>query len=72
MADLAALAERLDTAARSATAITQITNEVDLNQTDAYEIGGLVVGRRLARGEKRDRYQDGAHEPCQDGTGRGR
>ena len=53
MADLAALAERLDTAARSATAITQITNEVDLSQTDAYEIGGLVVGRRLARGEKR-------------------
>lgn len=49
---LADLAECADEAARSATAIAQFTNTVDLGVADAYAIQAQSVGRRLQRGEQ--------------------
>jgi 2-oxo-3-hexenedioate decarboxylase len=52
MADIQALAARVDDAARGAKAIAQLTGEVDLSIDDAYEIQRASIGRRLERGEK--------------------
>jgi len=49
---LAELAERADEAARSATAIAQFTDTVDLGVADAYATQALSVSRRLQRGEQ--------------------
>ena len=50
-AQLAAIAERLDQAAISATAVEQLAEEVDIET--AYQIQKLSMSRRLARGERR-------------------
>ena len=51
MADIAAIAARLDTAAREARAIPQITGEAgDLPLADAYAIQRAAIDHRLARG----------------------
>ncbi|WP_422061071.1 2-keto-4-pentenoate hydratase [Sphingopyxis sp.] len=53
MADIAAMAARLDDAAREARAIPQITGEDStLSLADAYAIQGAAIDRRLARGER--------------------
>ena len=53
MADIAAIAARLDPAAREARAIPQITGEAgDLPLTDAYAIQRAAIDHRLARGAK--------------------
>ena len=49
---LAELAERADEAARTATAIAQFTNTVDLGVADAYAIPAQSIGRRVHRGEQ--------------------
>lgn len=49
---LAELAERADEAARTATAIAQFTDTIELGVADAYAIQALSVGRRLQRGEQ--------------------
>ncbi len=49
---VAQLAERADEAARTATAIAQFTDTIDLGVADAYAIQALSVGRRLQRGEQ--------------------
>jgi 2-oxo-3-hexenedioate decarboxylase len=51
-AELAELAERLDHAATSATAIPQLSASVTISVEDAYEIQCLSIDRRIARGEK--------------------
>jgi 2-oxo-3-hexenedioate decarboxylase len=48
---LASIAERLDDAARNATAVDQLPEAIDNLQ--AYEAQRLSIARRLARGEKR-------------------
>lgn len=54
MKGLDVFAERVDDAARTATAIPQLTEEMpDLDVEAAYEIQRLSVGRRLMRGETR-------------------
>ena len=51
MADIAAIAARLDTAAREARAIPQITGEAgDLPLAEAYAIQRAAIDHRLARG----------------------
>jgi 2-oxo-3-hexenedioate decarboxylase len=51
MADIAAIAARLDDAARKARAIPQITGEEgELTLTDAYAIQRAAIDHRLARG----------------------
>jgi 2-oxo-3-hexenedioate decarboxylase len=52
MTDLSKLAERLDDAARSATAIAQLSASETVSVDDAYEIQRLSIDRRIARGEK--------------------
>jgi 2-oxo-3-hexenedioate decarboxylase len=52
MTELSKLAERLDDAARSATAIAQLSASETISVDDAYEIQRLSIDRRLARGEK--------------------
>ena len=49
--NLAALAERLDDAARNARAVAQLTEPLTL--ADAYAVQRLSIDRRLARGERR-------------------
>lgn len=49
---LGELAERADDAARTATAIAQFTNTVDLGVADAYAIQARSIGRRRQRGER--------------------
>jgi 2-oxo-3-hexenedioate decarboxylase len=49
---LATLAERADDAARTATAIAQFTDTIDLGVADAYAIQAQSIGRRLQRGEQ--------------------
>jgi 2-oxo-3-hexenedioate decarboxylase len=49
---LSDLAERADEAARTATAIAQFTNTIDLGVADAYAVQALSVARRLGRGEQ--------------------
>jgi len=50
-AQLAAIAERLDEAAVSATAVDQLAEEIDVST--AYTIQKLSMARRMARGERR-------------------
>lgn len=51
--DVAALAARVDEAARVGSAIAQLTaDHPDLDVTEAYEIQRLSIARRCARGEK--------------------
>ncbi|RMF08392.1 MAG: 4-oxalocrotonate decarboxylase [Alphaproteobacteria bacterium] len=53
MTDLAAVAEIVDTAARNANAIEQLSlSGHDLNLDEAYAVQALSIGRRLARGER--------------------
>jgi 2-oxo-3-hexenedioate decarboxylase len=52
-APLAALAERLDTAARTAQGIAQLSDERELTLPEAYEVQRLSIARRVKRGEKR-------------------
>lgn len=49
---LAELADQADEAARTATAIAQFTNTVDLGVADAYAIQAQSIGRRRQRGER--------------------
>ena len=49
---LSDLAEHADEAARTATAIAQFTNTIDLGVADAYAVQALSVARRLHRGEQ--------------------
>ncbi len=49
---LGELAGRADEAARTATAIAQFTNTVDLGVADAYAIQAQSISRRLQRGEQ--------------------
>ena len=51
MIDTSALAERLDQAAQSARATTQLSADITVEQ--AYEIQRLSIARRLSRGERR-------------------
>jgi 2-oxo-3-hexenedioate decarboxylase len=53
MIDIATLAERLDTAAMSARAIPQLSQEFELQLGDAYSIQAASIERRLSRGDKR-------------------
>ena len=54
MTTLHELALRVDEAARTATAIPQLTNDLpDLGIDDAYAVQALSVRRRLERGERR-------------------
>lgn len=46
------LAQRLDTAAKNAEAIDQLSTETSLDLAQAYEIQKLSIDQRLARGEK--------------------
>ena len=60
MTSLAALAAIVDEAARSATAIAQLTETVaDLSVEDAYAVQALSIARRRARGERRAGYKMG-------------
>lgn len=49
--DIAAIAERLDTAMRDARAVPQLTETLSLDQ--AYEVQAASLARRYARGERR-------------------
>ena len=51
MTDLAAVADRLDEAQRTATATPQLVEPLDLGQ--AYEVQAAALQRRYARGERR-------------------
>ena len=53
MTDLAQLAELLDTAVRTATAVAQISDETALDVAQAYEVQALSMQRRYDRGERR-------------------
>ncbi len=53
MHSLAALAEFVDTAAKMATEIPQLTDTMELGIDDAYAVQAMSVARRLARGERR-------------------
>lgn len=52
MSTLAELAQNVDEAARTATAIAQITDSQTLDVEEAYAIQALSMERRFARGEK--------------------
>ncbi len=53
MPDIAALALRLDDAARQARAITQLSSEVgEISEADAYAIQSASIERRIARGAR--------------------
>ena len=49
--DIASIAERLDEAARSATATTQLSEPLSLDE--AYAVQAASIARRVARGERR-------------------
>ncbi len=53
MADIDALAATVDDAARTATAIAQLSDGADFTLAEAYEIQRASIARRLARGERR-------------------
>ncbi|HTU11534.1 MAG TPA: fumarylacetoacetate hydrolase family protein [Allosphingosinicella sp.] len=53
MADIEALAARLDEAARTGRAIPQLSAETDIALADAYEIQRALIALRLQRGERR-------------------
>lgn len=50
---IARLAERVDTAARTATAIAQFSDAEQLSEMDAYAVQNASIAHRLARGERR-------------------
>jgi len=52
MADLAKLAQIVDTAAREATAIPQLSEKHDFTLEDAYAIQQISLSRRYGRGER--------------------
>jgi 2-oxo-3-hexenedioate decarboxylase len=52
MADIQALAQRVDDAARSAQAIAQLSQSSKLTMDDAYAIQKQSIARRVARGER--------------------
>lgn len=52
-ADIAALAAKVDDAAREATAIPQLSLEADFSVEEAYAIQAAAIKRRLDRGERR-------------------
>ena len=49
---LSTLAQRLDQAEKNAEAVEQLSNKVELNLAQAYEIQKLSIRQRIARGEK--------------------
>jgi 2-oxo-3-hexenedioate decarboxylase len=51
--DIAALAERLDNAARHGVAIAQLSDEAELSLEDAYRVQKASIERRLAWGDRR-------------------
>ncbi len=51
--DIEQLAERVDDAARNASAIAQLSAEAELPLPDAYRVQAASVARRLGRGERR-------------------
>jgi 2-oxo-3-hexenedioate decarboxylase len=53
MMNIETLAERLDTAAMSALAIPQLSQEFELQLDDAYRIQAASIERRLSRGDRR-------------------
>jgi 2-oxo-3-hexenedioate decarboxylase len=53
MADIAHLAQILDEAQRHAEACSQISEKQKLSNEDAYAVQAALIGRRLARGERR-------------------
>jgi 2-oxo-3-hexenedioate decarboxylase len=53
MINIETLAERLDTAAMTARAIPQLSQEFELQLDDAYRIQAASIERRLSRGDKR-------------------
>jgi 2-oxo-3-hexenedioate decarboxylase len=53
MTDIATLAAHVDEAARTATAIPQLSESAHLSLAEAYDIQTASVARRLKRGEKR-------------------
>jgi 2-oxo-3-hexenedioate decarboxylase len=52
MADLQELAARVDTAAKDARSIAQLSGSVDLSLPEAYEVQKRSIALRLARGER--------------------
>ena len=53
MTDLNKIAEIVDEAARTATAIAQFSDDSALSAAQAYEVQGLSMQRRYDRGERR-------------------
>jgi 2-oxo-3-hexenedioate decarboxylase len=53
MMNIETLAERLDTAAMSARAIPQLSQEFELQLDDAYRVQAASIERRLSRGDRR-------------------
>ena len=53
MSDIATLAAHVDEAARTATAIPQLSESSSLSLAEAYDIQTASIARRLKRGEKR-------------------
>lgn len=52
MADIEALAQRVDDAARNAKAIAQLSHSAHFSLEEAYAIQKLSIARRIARGER--------------------
>jgi 2-oxo-3-hexenedioate decarboxylase len=52
MADIQVLAARVDDAARTATAIAQLSRSTRFPLADAYSIQKQSIARRIARGER--------------------
>lgn len=52
MADIQALAQRIDDAARNANAIAQLSHSTQFSLADAYAIQRVSIQRRIARGER--------------------
>jgi 2-oxo-3-hexenedioate decarboxylase len=53
MMNIETLAERLDTAAMSARAIPQLSQEFEMQLDDAYRVQAASIERRLSRGDRR-------------------
>ena len=53
------IAKQLDQAARTATAVEQISTHTEISLADAYEVQKLSINERLARGEKLVGYKMG-------------
>ena len=52
MVDIQALAARVDDAARTATAIAQLSQSTKFSLADAYSVQKQSIARRIARGER--------------------